>query len=233
MKNIHKAKFILIGLVIGIIASSFFVYADAIGQFILTKVNYPVVVNNQEYTNTELPVLNYQGNTYVPLKAVGKLLDAEIKWNDELKRVEIGDTNLSQNGTTETSQEAIELNVGDTYDNDNAKITFYDLKILPVHENVLKLDPKRTKEIRYTIKIELDENTIISGTMYSGYCITDNEKYNTPEGRITILGTGRIDYGETKTITLSDYNKENYKIKKVKLSFPALNIDNMILKIAD
>ena len=96
MKNIHKAKFILISLMIGLMASSFFVYADEIQQFILTKVNYPIIVNNQEYTNSELPVLNYEGNTYVPLKAVGKLLSAEVKWNDELKRVEIGKNNPSR-----------------------------------------------------------------------------------------------------------------------------------------
>ncbi len=89
MKNIHKAKFILIGLLIGLMVSSFFAYADEIQQFILTKVNYPVVVNNQEYTNAELPVLNYQGNTYVPLKAVGNLLEADVKWNAELNQVEI------------------------------------------------------------------------------------------------------------------------------------------------
>jgi hypothetical protein len=38
-----------------------------------------------------LPLLNYQGNTYVPLKAVGDVLEANVKWNEHFKRVEIGE----------------------------------------------------------------------------------------------------------------------------------------------
>ena len=113
MKNIHRAKFILIGLIIGLMASSFFAYADEIQQFILTKVNYPIIVNNQEYTNSELPVLNYEGNTYVPLKAVGKLLNAEVKWNDGLNRVEIGDcsTIIEENNVKSTTNTDLKENI--------------------------------------------------------------------------------------------------------------------------
>lgn len=35
--------------------------------------------------------MNYNNSTYVPLRAVGNILDAKVNWNKELRRVEIGE----------------------------------------------------------------------------------------------------------------------------------------------
>jgi len=64
-------------------------FADTVKQFILVKAGYPVYVNGQEYTSEELPLLNYQGNTYIPMRSVGDILGADVRWNSELNRSEI------------------------------------------------------------------------------------------------------------------------------------------------
>ena len=53
---------------------------------------HKIVVNGVEYTDTEYPILNYNGTTYVPLRAVGKLLGNEPRWNEEKRQVELGET---------------------------------------------------------------------------------------------------------------------------------------------
>jgi hypothetical protein len=64
-------------------------FAETVKQYILVKPAYPIYVNGLVYESSDLPVLNYEGNTYVPMKAVGELLGASVTWNNELKRAEI------------------------------------------------------------------------------------------------------------------------------------------------
>lgn len=72
----------------GTLFCSTIAFAEPVKQYVLQKVNYPILVNGTQYTS-ELPVLNYDGNTYIPLKKIGDLLHCNIKWNDELKQIEI------------------------------------------------------------------------------------------------------------------------------------------------
>lgn len=65
------------------------VMADTIKQYVLVKAAYPIQVNGTIYGNEALPVLNYEGSTYIPLRATGDLLGATVAWNPELKRAEI------------------------------------------------------------------------------------------------------------------------------------------------
>ncbi|KIL38492.1 hypothetical protein SD70_25970 [Gordoniibacillus kamchatkensis] len=89
-------KKLIIGIIIGIsITATSSVFADSVKEYILTKIDYPILVKGKEYTNADLPALNYQGNTYVPLKAVGDVLGAAVTWNEQLKRVEIGEVAVS------------------------------------------------------------------------------------------------------------------------------------------
>ncbi|SFE49273.1 Copper amine oxidase N-terminal domain-containing protein [Paenibacillus catalpae] len=55
----------------------------------LTEAGYPIEVNGTVYTGQGLPVLNYKGNTYVPLRAVGDMLGASVAWNNKLGKVVI------------------------------------------------------------------------------------------------------------------------------------------------
>jgi hypothetical protein len=84
----------LIGLVLGIIIGAAATLAvpayAAIKQYILTEYTQPVVVNGKVYSDPEYPILAYNGRTYLPLAKVGELLGAPVRYNDQLKRVEIG-----------------------------------------------------------------------------------------------------------------------------------------------
>ncbi len=91
MLSLNKIKNITLGIIIGLSIASTHTFAQDIKEYILSKVKYPIIVNGVEYVNDELPILNWNGNTYVPLRAVGDILDAKVEWNDELKRVEIGE----------------------------------------------------------------------------------------------------------------------------------------------
>lgn len=86
MKNI---KFLLIGVLVGILLSTSFVFAEPIKQFILTQSNVPLLVNGKEYTPKN-PILNYNGTTYVPLKELGSIVGVKVEWNDKEKRIEVG-----------------------------------------------------------------------------------------------------------------------------------------------
>ena len=62
--------------------------ASGIDQYLLVKAEYPIFINNSIYSE-DLPLLNYQGFTYVPLRALSQLLGVQIDCNDSLRRVEI------------------------------------------------------------------------------------------------------------------------------------------------
>ncbi len=82
-------KGLILGIVIGAVlmfpVSSF---ASSITEFILVNAQYPIIVNDNLYEG-ELPILNYEGSTYVPLRTMSELLDVNIFWNETLRQVEI------------------------------------------------------------------------------------------------------------------------------------------------
>lgn len=83
-------KSFAIGLIVGaMLMATVPALAAAVKQYVLVDASYPVYVNGSAYTNKELPVLNYDGNTYIPMKAVGDMLGASVSWNDAQKRAEI------------------------------------------------------------------------------------------------------------------------------------------------
>lgn len=59
------------------------------GDYLLKKVTYPIYVGGEVYNDKTLPVLNYEGRTYIPLRSVGDTLGAKVKWNQAEGRVEI------------------------------------------------------------------------------------------------------------------------------------------------
>ncbi|WP_058301550.1 Gmad2 immunoglobulin-like domain-containing protein [Gorillibacterium timonense] len=63
--------------------------AEAAAKYVLTQVNYPVHVNGIPYVDENLPILNYKGSTYVPLKSIATILGDHVVWNTAAKRVDI------------------------------------------------------------------------------------------------------------------------------------------------
>ena len=160
-----KIKNITLGFILGISVSFFTPVFANVSEYILTRATYPIIVNNVEYTNSELPILNMRGNTYVPLKSMATMLDVEIKWNDELKRVEISEVVsevvednkiINENKTIQTP--AIpdnELNLYISADEIYKQVT--SLNMQPIIET-LRLD----NEIKITFKVNLSVNGVFN-----------------------------------------------------------------------
>lgn len=81
------------GFVIGLFAGCALMLAmptmAATVKYTLTEATYPIEVNGSAYADPQLPVLNYKGSTYIPLRAVGDVLGASVTWNEAKKKVEI------------------------------------------------------------------------------------------------------------------------------------------------
>lgn len=98
--KLNNIKYLTIGLILGSFTLSG--YADDVKNFLLTKVSYPLIVNGVKYSG-DLPILNYSGSTYVPLKATGDLLGAKVSWDNTNKQVVIGDTTTNKVGDSVVS----------------------------------------------------------------------------------------------------------------------------------
>jgi len=88
-------KKIAIGLIIGLllgIATPIF----ASQAFSLIQVNYPVYVNGAEYVDEKLPLLNYSGRTYIPLRKIANILGAKYSWNEDEYKLYIGDADVEE-----------------------------------------------------------------------------------------------------------------------------------------
>lgn len=90
-------KGLILGIIIGVVLmlpiSSF---ASSITEFILVKAQYPIIVDDNIYEG-DLPILNYEGSTYVPLRTISELLDVNIFWNETLRQVEITHDDSTEN----------------------------------------------------------------------------------------------------------------------------------------
>lgn len=80
--------------------------AATVKQYILGEPTYPVYVQGLPYESPDLPIMNYEGNTYIPMKAVGDMLGASVTWNDQEKRAEIvyGATDPKENNAFRSIQ---------------------------------------------------------------------------------------------------------------------------------
>ena len=85
-----RFPWIFLGILIGAAATLAVPAYAAVKQYVLVEFTQPVLVNGKVYQDEELPILAYNGRTYVPLAKVGELLGAQVHYNDQLKRVEIG-----------------------------------------------------------------------------------------------------------------------------------------------
>lgn len=67
---------------------------------------FPISINGQKW-ESEKPVVVINGSTYLPLKAIGEVLNVKVNWNSELNQVEIGesksDVEKSTSGSSTTN----------------------------------------------------------------------------------------------------------------------------------
>lgn len=90
MKLIKGWKGFFVGLLAGsMVMVSLPSLADTVKQYLTVEAEYTVMVNDVIYYNPDLPILNYEGSTYIPMRDVGEVLGADVSWNNELRRAEI------------------------------------------------------------------------------------------------------------------------------------------------
>lgn len=115
-----KYKQLIIGFTLGAIVFTAMPISAAVQKYVCSAVSYKIIVNGTEYNDLAQPALNYNGNTYVPLKNLGKLLGQEPKWNAEKKQVELGiasqdvDSSIWVNMSTASKKYGLLISAGDT-----------------------------------------------------------------------------------------------------------------------
>jgi hypothetical protein len=95
-----KIKHLFLGFVIGAVIFSTIPIKAAIEEYVLYKADYKIMVDGNEYADQELPILNYKGNTYIPLRKVSDLLGVKLNWNAELGQAEITKSSSEQGVNT-------------------------------------------------------------------------------------------------------------------------------------
>jgi hypothetical protein len=81
------------GLIIGMMLSISAVYAA--GSFTAFEASFPVFVNGERFISDK-PIVTIGGTTYMPLKAIGDALGVKVDWNNDRKRVEVGETKAAE-----------------------------------------------------------------------------------------------------------------------------------------
>ena len=88
------------GFVLG--ALTFSTVSLAATSYTALTATFPIIINGQTW-ESEKPVVVIDGSTYLPLKAIGEVLDVNVNWNSELNRVEIGETPIIQENTSKVT----------------------------------------------------------------------------------------------------------------------------------
>lgn len=113
-----KVLYGLIGFLSGIILMTTIPVIGAVKEYILKESSNPVYVNGIRYNDSELPILDYNGRTYIPLSKIGDLLNVDYRWNSEKKQVEIGkspDNNISNNNVNDNATKGTTNNASGLY----------------------------------------------------------------------------------------------------------------------
>lgn len=129
-----------------------FTASASIREFVLKQVDYPIVVNGVEYKDENLPVLSYQGNTYVPLRGFCNMVGKSIIWNSELSQVELGVTEIIPKIPIEPLNNITKDNLLNYFKIDGMTFTVSDLKI-----NKTRADYNLDNDLYITVNINPDD----------------------------------------------------------------------------
>jgi len=67
--------------------SGFYALAES-QQWTALRATFDIFINDQKF-ETDKPIVAIEGSTYLPLKAIGEVLNVSVDWNEEQRRVEI------------------------------------------------------------------------------------------------------------------------------------------------
>ena len=97
-------KFIM-GLLIGAMLALTLPVSAAIEEYILHKANYSLIINEADYTDEELPLLNYNGSTYAPVKSLLEAAGLDVAWDEETKQAVVTNPAVEPESEPETEKE--------------------------------------------------------------------------------------------------------------------------------
>lgn len=87
MKKGFLKGFVLGGMIFGTVSF-------AAVSYTALEATFPLMINGEEW-ECDKPVVVVEGSTYLPLKSIGEVLGVDVKWNSDLRRVEIGEESKS------------------------------------------------------------------------------------------------------------------------------------------
>lgn len=71
----------------------------AIEEYILYQADYKLMINGQQYSDPDLPLLNYKGFTYAPVRTVFTTAGMNINWNSVSGQAEVNTPETTPNPT--------------------------------------------------------------------------------------------------------------------------------------
>jgi hypothetical protein len=95
------------GFLIGAMLFLFAPVSAAIEEYLCYKADYKVTINGEEYIS-DLPILNYKGNTYAPFRSILEKAGLDVNWNAELGQVEVSSPTSTQINNVEETKMSIE-----------------------------------------------------------------------------------------------------------------------------
>lgn len=93
----RKHKQLIVGILIGVFVTSAVVFADEIRTFVATEAQFPVLVDGAP-VQLDMPVVVIEGRTYLPLRAMGDVLNIFVDWDATNSQVIIDNGKLDENG---------------------------------------------------------------------------------------------------------------------------------------
>nr|DAU04250.1 MAG TPA: copper amine oxidase [Caudoviricetes sp.] len=88
-------------------------------QYAADTATFKVLVNGKEF-NSDKPIVAIEGSTYLPLKAIGEALGVPVRWNAELKQVEVGNSAPAAQENEYSRNNPVPLNTVQNYTKKNA-----------------------------------------------------------------------------------------------------------------
>ncbi len=98
------------GMILGALLTSSIAFAASYDAYDAT---FKIFVNGEEFTSSKAVVID--GSTYLPLRAVGEVLNVPVNWNSELHQVEVGNSTPPADTTQYSRTNPAPLNTIQTY----------------------------------------------------------------------------------------------------------------------
>jgi hypothetical protein len=92
------------GFIVAALLFTFLPIKAAVEQFICTKADYKVAINGKDYSHPDLPILNYKGNTYAPLRSMLQAAGMDVTWNAATKKAEVSTKESEGSKVPETAE---------------------------------------------------------------------------------------------------------------------------------